>query len=67
MEYIRESLSDFSEGMSKDMKQCFGFVSLEAGVYSNVTEAMIDLEYNVAVSLFHARNSCEDQSKMKNR
>ena len=50
LEYIRESLSDFSEGMSKDMKQCFGFASLETGVYSDVTDAVLDLEYNMAVS-----------------
>eukprot|EP00956_Cyclotella_meneghiniana_P000298 scaffold360_cov23-Cyclotella_meneghiniana.AAC.1 len=31
LEYIRESLADFSEGMSKSMSKLFGFVSLEAG------------------------------------
>lgn len=50
MEYIRESLSDFSEGMSKNMRKCFGFVSLEAGVYHDVTEAVVEREYEVAVS-----------------
>lgn len=50
LEYIRESLSDFSEGMSSNMRKCFGFVSLEAGVYHDVTEQTIASEYNVEVS-----------------
>jgi hypothetical protein len=50
MEYIRESLSDFSEGMSSSMRKCFGFMSLEAGVYSDVTETVVGMEYNVEVS-----------------
>jgi hypothetical protein len=31
LEYIRESLSDFSEGMSEKMSKCVGYVSLEGG------------------------------------
>jgi hypothetical protein len=50
MEYIRESLSDFSEGMSASMQKCFGFMSLEAGVYSDVTATVVGLEYNMEVS-----------------
>ena len=51
LEYIRESLADFSMGMSKDMSKSFGFVSLEAGVYNDVTESTIACDYNVAVSV----------------
>ena len=50
LEYIRESLADFSDGMSKSMSKSFGFVSLEAGVYTDVTEATMDSEYNLNVS-----------------
>lgn len=47
LEYIRESCATFSEGMSEKMKKNFGFVSLESGVYSDVTDAVLDSEYNV--------------------
>ena len=50
LEYIRESLSDFSEGMSSAMNKCFGFVSLESGCYNDVTNLVVGAEYNVAVS-----------------
>jgi hypothetical protein len=47
LEYIRESLCSFSEGMSEKMKKNFGFVSLEGGVYNDVTETILDSEYNL--------------------
>jgi hypothetical protein len=47
LEYIRESLCSFSEGMSEKMKKQFGFVSLEGGVYNDVTETILDSEYNL--------------------
>ena len=50
LEYIRESLADFSDGMSKSMKKSFGFVSLEAGVYTDITAATVDSDYEVNVS-----------------
>jgi hypothetical protein len=50
LEYIRESLSDFSAGMSKKMSKCFGFVCLEGGVYSDVTDVCLGSQYNVHVS-----------------
>jgi hypothetical protein len=50
MEYIRESLSDFSEGMSNSMKKCFGFVSLEAGVYTDVTDTVVGMEYEAGAA-----------------
>ena len=51
LEYIRESLADFSMGMSMAMSKSFCFVSLEAGVYNDVTESTIASDYNVAVSV----------------
>jgi hypothetical protein len=50
MEYIRESLSDFSEGMSNAMKKNFGFVSLEGGAYHDVTTTVMAADYNEAIS-----------------
>eukprot|EP00956_Cyclotella_meneghiniana_P039823 scaffold180492_cov33-Cyclotella_meneghiniana.AAC.1 len=47
LEYILESLSDFSEGMSSAMNKCFGFVSLESGCYNDVTNLVVGAEYNV--------------------
>jgi hypothetical protein len=32
------------------MQKCFGFMSLEAGVYSDVTATVVGLEYNMEVS-----------------
>ena len=50
LEYIRESLADFSDGMSKSMSKLFGFVSLEAGVYTDVTDSTFSRDYDVNVS-----------------
>ena len=50
LEYIREGLFDFSKGMSEKMSKTFGFVSLEGGVYNDVTSEMIESEYNKEVS-----------------
>ena len=52
-EYIRESLSVFSQGMSKEMKKSFKFVNVHGGVDSDiteVTEAMIASPYEVCAS-----------------
>ena len=50
MEYIRESLSTFSEGISDKMKKCFGFTSLEGGAFQDVTEEVMTMEYNENVT-----------------
>lgn len=50
LEYIRESLALFSEGMSSSMKKNFGFISLEAGVYNDVTAAVVATDYNSNMS-----------------
>ena len=45
-EYVREQLSDFSEGMSKSMKQMFNFVNVEGGVWHDITQTAINLPYS---------------------
>jgi hypothetical protein len=50
MEYIREELACFSTGMSKDMKKTFGFVNIAGGMFHDITDEVIDAEYNVNVS-----------------
>ena len=45
-EYIREELSCFSEGMSKDMKRKFNFVNISGGVFHDVTHAAMVSEYD---------------------
>jgi hypothetical protein len=49
-EYVREQLSNFSEGMSKSMRKCFGFVNVEGGVFHDVTSTVTAMEYNMEVS-----------------
>lgn len=50
LEYIRESLYNFSAGMSTKMKQKFNFVNVEGGVFKDVTSDAINTAYNVANS-----------------
>jgi hypothetical protein len=50
-EYIREELHVFSAGMSHNMKHKFQFVNISGGVYHDVTNATIALDYdNVAAA-----------------
>ncbi len=49
-EYVREQLSNFSEGMSASMQKTFGFVNVEGGVFHDITETVLTLPYSVAVS-----------------
>ena len=49
-EYIREQLSTFSSGMSRSMKKMFGFVNVEGGTSYDITEAVVNMEYNIEVS-----------------
>jgi hypothetical protein len=54
-EYVREQLSNFSEGMSKSTRKCFGFVNVdEGGVFHDVTSTVTAMEYNVEVSVASA-------------
>jgi hypothetical protein len=50
MEYIREELACFSEGMSKSMKTTFGFVNISGGMFHDITNEVINTDYNVNVS-----------------
>ncbi len=50
LEYIKESLYDFSAGMSTNMKRTFNFVNVEGGVFRDVTSDIINTAYNVASS-----------------
>ena len=47
LEYIKEGLYEFSAGMSKSMKKNFHFVSVEGGVFRDVTNIALDSRYNV--------------------
>jgi hypothetical protein len=44
-EYVREQLSNFSDGMSKSMQKCFGFVNVEGGVFHDVITTVTAMEY----------------------
>jgi len=50
MEYIREELACFSKGMSKSMKQKFGFVNVAGSAYNDkiedITSVVLLPEYN---------------------
>ena len=47
MEYIREDLSRFSEGMSRNMKQQFNFMHIAGGAGHDVTDTTVSMDYNV--------------------
>jgi hypothetical protein len=49
-EYVREQLSNFSEGMSTSMQKTFGFVNVEGGVFHDVTDTLLTLPYSVTGS-----------------
>jgi hypothetical protein len=53
-EYIRENLSVFSQGMSKDTKKTFRFVNIQGGMDADVmdttTKAIIASPYEVCAS-----------------
>jgi hypothetical protein len=46
-EYIREELHMFSQGMSQHMKKTFRFVNIAGGVYHDITEEVVAMEYTV--------------------
>ena len=50
MEYIREELACFSEGMSKNMKRSFGFVNVAGGAYHDITSTVLLTEYDTPAS-----------------
>ena len=46
LEYIKESLYEFSAGMSTSMKRSFNFVNVEGGVFRDVTNIALNTDYN---------------------
>jgi hypothetical protein len=42
-EYITEQLSCFSSGMSRNMRQRFNFINVEGGVYTDMTQDIMQL------------------------
>jgi hypothetical protein len=45
-EYVRNELVCFSSGMSRDMKQKFGFVNVSGNTFSDITDACVNVEYS---------------------
>ena len=39
----------FSEGISKSMKQKFGFVNIAGNAFNTITDDLIDREYDINV------------------
>jgi hypothetical protein len=50
LEYVREGMAEYTVGMAEQMAKHFSFVSLEGGVYSDVTDSVVFADYNVNVS-----------------
>ena len=50
LEYVSESIAEFSKGMLEKMSKNFGYVTLEGGLSHDVTETVVFSEYNVNVS-----------------
>ena len=50
LEYIREGLAEFSEGMSTSMKRRFNFVNVEGGVFRDITNVTLNTAYQVNTS-----------------
>ncbi len=50
-EYVRDELACFSTGMSRDMKQKFGFVNISGNAFSDIMDACINAEYSAPLPL----------------
>jgi hypothetical protein len=48
-EYVWNELACFSFGMSRDMKQKFGFVDVSSNAFSDITDACINAEYSATL------------------
>jgi hypothetical protein len=46
---FREELVCFSKGISKSMKQKFGFVNIAGNAFNTITDDLIDREYDINV------------------
>jgi hypothetical protein len=49
LEYIKESLFEFSAGMSTNMKKSFNFVNVEGGVFRDITNVTVNSAYKYNV------------------
>jgi hypothetical protein len=49
-EYVREQLSNFSEGMSRSMSKKFEFVNIEGGVCHDISRTVMGMAYNNGVT-----------------
>ncbi len=50
-EYIQNELASFSEGISMDMKQKFGFVNVSGNVFSDIMDACINTNYSAPIPM----------------
>jgi hypothetical protein len=50
-EYVQEELAGFSQGMSKKMKTRFSFVNITGGIYSEVTNEVMRIPYDIIPAL----------------
>jgi len=50
-EYVRNELACFSTGMSKDMKQKFGFVNVSGNAFSDITNTCVNTDYATPLPL----------------
>jgi hypothetical protein len=50
LEYVREGMAEYTVGMAEQMAKQFAFVSLEGGVFSDVTMSVLEEDYNLNVS-----------------
>jgi hypothetical protein len=50
LEYVREGMAEYTVGMAEQMSRHFSFVSLEGGVYTDVTDAVVVADYNINVT-----------------
>jgi hypothetical protein len=50
-EYVRNELACFSSGMSRDMKQKFGFVNVSGNAFNDITNTCVNAEYLVPLPI----------------
>lgn len=50
LEYVREGMAEYTAGMAEQMAKQFAFVSLEGGVFSDVTSSVLEEDYNLNVT-----------------
>jgi len=45
-EYIREELTNYSDGMSTAMRTKFSFMNIVGNAYHDITDTVLTMEYN---------------------